>query len=334
MLFGSQNSRPCTGRLRPPARRAQHNPTSHSRVTRESSVWALLLKTGCSSSGVSELLTLPRQKELHGSEECFSVQKQFFHSNEAKKLTKQTFFFNIFRQTVLSECRVAGHSSAVRTAGHNAKNKPVKILACGISIKIRSLHIKCTLLLQLPGGITSSLSAVAWNKCLLPPHSWKQIVSLQLLERIQNCGTGTRKKHLNQELHLEPKQLSAQLSTFETVSDSKLQQRPAPIGVFSMWQISKKDERAVGSGRMLNYLYCAQFTESYSGKDGSLAIDRTPRLEKQLQLTLYIDAQADAAGDVTGALKAAAIFALSNPKKPELHRALARPGITLTVSAG
>lgn len=60
---------------------------------------------------------------------------------------------------------------------------------------------------------------------------------------------GTRKKHLNQELHLEPKQLSAQLSTFETVSDSKLQQRPAPIGAFSMWQISKKDERAVGSGR-------------------------------------------------------------------------------------
>lgn len=94
MLFGSQNSRPCTGRLRPPARRAQHNPTSHSRVTRESSVWALLLKTGCSSSGVSELLTLPRQKELHGSEECFSVQKQFFHSNEAKKLTKVTCKIN------------------------------------------------------------------------------------------------------------------------------------------------------------------------------------------------------------------------------------------------
>lgn len=95
---------------------------------------------------------------------------------------------------MLSECGIAGHSSAVWTAGHNAKNKPVKILASGISVKIRSLHIKCTLLVQLPGGITSSLSAVAWNKCLLPPHSWKQIVSLPLLERIQNCGTGEGQK--------------------------------------------------------------------------------------------------------------------------------------------
>lgn len=36
--------------------------------------------------------------------------------------------------------------------------------------------------MQLPSIITRPMSAIAWNECLLAIHSWKQILTLQLLE--------------------------------------------------------------------------------------------------------------------------------------------------------